>query len=105
MIKILLTEVLYKFRTINSTQSHAPLSKIHQNYPRNFQFLNWHVSTHTYVVTENIPFITNPLLTLLTSAFFSKKSAFYGQNSTFTRSNIVRAVLRVFLVLFSVFVR
>ena len=40
------------------------------------------------------------------STYFCKKSALFGENSTFTQSNSVRAVLvRDFLVLFSVFVR
>ena len=39
------------------------------------------------------------------SAFFCKKLAFFVQKSTFTQSNSIRAVLRDFLVLFSVFAR
>ena len=35
---------------------------------------------------------------------FCKKSAFFGENSIFTQSNSVRAVMEIFLVLFSVFV-
>ena len=35
-------------------------------------------------------------LDLLMSAFFSKKSAFFDQNKTFTQSNSVRAVLEIF---------
>ena len=38
------------------------------------------------------------------SAFFCKKIDFFVQKSTFTQSNSVRAVLKIFLVLFSVFV-
>ena len=48
-----------------------------------------------YVVSENIPFGTKTLLILLISTFFCKKSAFFGKNSTFTQSNIVRAVLEI----------
>ena len=44
----------------------------------------WHVSTHTYVASENIPFINKALLILLMSAFLYKKSPFFGKNSTFT---------------------
>ena len=61
--------------------------------------LNWYVSTHTYVVSDNIPFRTKALLILLMSAFF-------GKNSTFTQSNsvVVPSVLVTFLVLSSVLV-
>ena len=41
------------------------------------------------------------LLILLMSAFFCKKSAFFGQNSTFTQSNIVRVCYRFYSALFS----
>ena len=50
----------------------------------------WHVSTHTYVVLENIPFTTKIPFILLMLAF----SAFFG-----------KSCVRVFLVLLSVFVR
>ena len=46
----------------------------------------WHVSKHSYLVSENIPFSTKVLLILLISAFFGKISVFFGQNSTFTQS-------------------
>ena len=39
------------------------------------------------------------------SAFFCKKIAFFVQECTFTQSNSVRAVLEIFINLFSVFVR
>ena len=39
------------------------------------------------------------------SALFFKKLVFFVQKSTFTQSSSVRAVLKIFLVLFSVFVR
>ena len=45
----------------------------------------WYVSTHTYVVSENIPFSNRIHLILLMSAFLIK-------NSTFAQENIVRAV-------------
>ena len=54
------------------------------------------------LVPENIPFSAKELLIFLMSEFFCKKSAFFGQNSTFTQSNSVRPVLEI---LFSVFVR
>ena len=58
---------------------------------------NLALSTHTYVVSENIPFSTKALLALLISAFFfTKKSVFFGQNSTSTQSNSVRVVLEIF---------
>ena len=39
---------------------------------------NWYVGTHTYVVSENIPFSTRNLLILLISAFLLQKmSIFY----------------------------
>ena len=56
----------------------------------------WYVSTHTYAVSENIPFSTKTLLILLMSAFFCKKSVAFGNNSTLTQSNSVRAVLEFF---------
>ena len=58
----------------------------------------WYVNTHTYVVSENVPFSTKTPLILLISAFF-------GKNNTFTQSNSLRAALDIFLVLFSIFVR
>ena len=42
----------------------------------------WYAGTHAYVVSENIPFSTKALLILLNFDV-----------STFTQSNIVRAVL------------
>ena len=51
---------------------------------------------NTYVASENIPFSSKALLILLVSAFFCKKLAFSGQNSTFTQSNSVRAVFEIF---------
>ena len=65
----------------------------------------WYVSTYTYVVSENLPFSTNTTLVFVMSAFFCKTSAFFTKNSPFTRSNIMRAVLEIFLVLFLRFVR
>ena len=56
---------------------------------------------HTYVVAENIPFSTNVLLILLMSVFFCKKISIFGENSTFTQSNIMRAVLEIFSSFFS----
>ena len=56
----------------------------------------WHESTHTYAVSENMPFSTKAPLILLMPEFFDKKSAFFGKNSTFTQSNSVRAVLQIF---------
>ena len=51
--------------------------------------------THMNEVSD-IPFSTKVVLILLMSAFFCKKSAFFGKNSTFTQSNIVRAILEIF---------
>ena len=48
----------------------------------------WYVSTHIYVVSENITFTTKALLIFLMSAFF--------ENSTFTQSNNMRAMLESF---------
>ena len=59
------------------------------------------VSTHSYVVSENMLFSTKSHLILLMSAFFCKKSALCSQNSTFTQTNIVRAALRFFSSVFS----
>ena len=51
-------------------------------------------SAHTFL--ENKPLSTKTFLILLMSAIFSKKSAFFVENSTFTQSNSVRAVLEIF---------
>ena len=59
-------------------------------------------STHTYVVSEIIPFSIKVLLIFLMSAVFCKGSAFYGQNSTFTQSNSVRVVLEIFYFCFQI---
>ena len=59
----------------------------------------WHASTHSYVLSENVSFSTKALLLML--EFFSKKIAFSGQNSIFTQRNTVRGLL----VLLPVFVR
>ena len=55
--------------------------------------------THTYVVSENTPFSTKALLILLMLASFCKNATFFGKNSTFTQSNIVKPG-RDFLVIF-----
>ena len=44
--------------------------------------------TNTYTVSENIPFSTKTSLILLMSAFFCKKSAFFGKINTFTQSKV-----------------
>ena len=61
----------------------------------------WYVSTHTYVVSENIPCSTKAFLILLISAFFCKKSTFFEKNSTFTENDSVIAVLEIFSSVFS----
>ena len=48
----------------------------------------WYVSTHTYVVLENIPFSTKTTLILLMSAFIIK-------NITFTQGISMRAALEI----------
>ena len=54
------------------------------------------LSTHWYEVSENIPFTIKASLTLLVSVFFLQKmTVILGQNSTFTQSNSVRAVLEI----------
>ena len=52
--------------------------------------------THTYLVSENIPFSIKALLILLMSAFFCKKISVFSENCTFTQSNSVRAALEIF---------
>ena len=42
------------------------------------------------------PFSTKAFLILMMSAFFWIKSGFFGQHSTFTQSNNVRAELEIF---------
>ena len=44
-------------------------------------------------------------LILLISAFLSKKSVFFAKNSSFSQNNSLRAVSKIFLALFSGFVR
>ena len=44
---------------------------------------------------------TKTLLILLVSAFFCKKSVFFGQNNTFTQSNCVKAMIEIFSSTFS----
>ena len=48
----------------------------------------WYVSTHRYVVLENIPFSTKTTLILLMSAFIIK-------NITFTQGISMRAALEI----------
>ena len=81
-----------------------PPSKTCSNYAGNFKF---GTQVHTHIVSENIPFRSQVPLILLTSAFFCKKLAFFVQNSIFTQSTSVRAVLEIFQFCsqFSVFVR
>ena len=73
------------------------MSKTCWNYARNMKF---GTEVHTYVAFAffftYLPFSTKALLILLMLAFFLQKSAFFGKNSTFTRSNSVRAVLEIF---------
>ena len=53
--------------------------------------------TYTYVVSENMPFGTKAFLILLMLTFFLQKiSVFFGNDSTFTQSSIVRTVLKIF---------
>ena len=40
---------------------------------------NWFVNTHTYTVSENIPFCTKALLILLMSAFLLQKQHLYSK--------------------------
>ena len=63
----------------------------------------WHLSTHTYAVSEIIPFSTKPLLILLKSAFLAKKSAFFWRKLYLYSKKWCWSCLRDFL--FSVFAR
>ena len=61
---------------------------------QNFEIEIWYVSTNTYLVLENVPFIIKALLILLTFAVISaiilqKKCVFFGKNSTFNQDNSV----------------
>ena len=62
------------------------MSKPFENYARNLKF----VSTHTYLVSQNVPFSTKTPLILLMSGFFLLKSQHFLAkivpllNSTFT---------------------
>ena len=55
---------------------------------------NLAISTHTYVVSENVHFSSKAFLILL--MHFAKNHCFFGQNTTFTRSNSVRVALEIF---------
>ena len=54
-----------------------------------------YISTHEYMLSENIPFSTKNLFILLMSAILQNISIFW-QKSTFTQSNGVRAVFGIF---------
>ena len=56
----------------------------------------WHISTHSYAVSEIIPFSTKALLKLLISAFLARNQRFFWQNSTYTQNNSIKAVLEIF---------
>ena len=57
----------------------------------------WHVSTHTYVVSESIPFRTTKyILILLMSILFCKKPNFFEKNEIFFQYTSVRDVLEIF---------
>ena len=55
-----------------------------------------YISTHTHVISGNIPFSTKTFLIFLMSGVFCKKSAFFEKNSTFTQSISMRAVSEIF---------
>ena len=63
----------------------------------------WHVSTHPYLVSENIPLRTNAFLILLMPAFFTKNQRFLAEIVPLLR--LSESVVKVFVVLFSVFIR
>ena len=66
--------------------------------PGNTEIYFWYLVrkyTH-YLISENIAFSVKAFLILLMSAFFCKKSEFFGKNGTFTQINSVRAVLKIF---------
>ena len=55
-----------------------------------------YVNTHSYLVSESMPLSTKTPSILLMWAFFCKKSGFFDENSTFTQSINIRAVLENF---------
>ena len=55
----------------------------------------WYVSTHTYVVSENISLSTKTTLTLLMSAFFAKNQHLFIKNNTFTQGISMRAEFEI----------
>ena len=61
--------------------------------------------THTYLVSETIPFSIKPLLIFLMSAFFCKKSAFLAKIVPLPKAIVWKLCWRLVLVLFSVSVR
>ena len=69
------------------------------------KFEVWYVSTHIYVVLENIPFSTKVFLISLISAFLCKNSGFFGKISPFLSKQLCESYFRNYLVLFLVFVR
>ena len=85
--------------SINEVYSFKNITHFNPNLVGLFRSLKleiWYVSTHTYIVSENIPFSTKALLILMMLAFLCKKSAFFGKNSTLTQNNSSRAVFEIF---------
>ena len=70
------------------------LSKTREDYARKLMFVT---SVHTHLQYEKIYLLVpGPPYFADVSIFFCKKSAFFGQNSTFTQSNGMRAVSKSF---------
>ena len=65
----------------------------------------WHVSTHSYLVSKNIPFSTQATLILLMSAFFLQKINVFRPKKYLYSKQQCESCVRDFLVLFSGFVR
>ena len=72
---------------------------------RGLIFIALSKTTHTFVVSENIPFSTKPLLILLISAFLLQKSQRFLTKIISLLKALVEGCLRDFSVLFLVFVR
>ena len=69
----------------------------HEPKTRYIMLKSWNlVHKHRYVVSEIVSFSASTTLILLISAFFCKKSAVFGKNSTSTQSNSMKAVLEIF---------
>ena len=70
-----------------------------------WQPIIWHVSTNSYIVSENMLFSTKALLILLMSGVFCKKNRVFWPKQYLYSKQQCESFVNDFLVLFSVFIR